>query len=190
MWIDFSPNPSIITGTSWKPTSRRWLRGLRKLRQERRVPLSFKVFVFPLTGGQPNCEGISCVSPAAFIQGWLQSPFWAFVSVTWLLDPKNAQTEKCDVGQITAVVPVKKKRNSYGQSIEPWLPPKPGFCACFPHTSLSVHCRSEWKLGECRIKRLEFKVLGRKSMIVSLIHNILRLYHSALEQNVKCYKCY
>ena len=28
MWIDFPPNPSIITGISWKPTSRWWLRAL------------------------------------------------------------------------------------------------------------------------------------------------------------------
>lgn len=87
MWIDFPPNPSIITGISWKPTSRWWLRALGSTDRSGVSP-SHSKYLFFFDWGQPSCEGISCVSPSVFIHGWLQSPFWPIVSVTWLLDPK------------------------------------------------------------------------------------------------------
>lgn len=49
---------------------------LRKLRQERRVPLSFRVFVFPLTGGSPAVRAfhvsVAALSFTAHFKAWLQ----------------------------------------------------------------------------------------------------------------------
>lgn len=56
------------------------------------------------------CQSRRSHSPLDF-----KARFCAIVAVTWPPHPKNAQTEKCDVGQITAVVRPLKKWNSYGQ---------------------------------------------------------------------------
>lgn len=53
-------------------------------------------------------------------------------SLTWLLDPKNAQTEKCDVGQFTAVVSLKKSGILLLKTYKPWLQTNLRFCASFP----------------------------------------------------------
>lgn len=57
-------------------------------------------------------------------------------SLTWLLDPKNAETEKCDVGQITAVVSLKQKKEKKEilllKTYRPWIQTNLSFCASCP----------------------------------------------------------
>lgn len=83
--------------------------------------------------------------PLTFHSRLTSKPILAHCFCDVTAGPENAQTEKCDVGQITAVVPL-KKLNSYGKNINPWLLPNPSFCAC-PHISLFVLSRAEWTLG-------------------------------------------
>lgn len=98
-----------------------------------------------------------------FIQRRLQSPFESIVSVTWLLDPKNGQTEKCDVGQIKAVVALKKKWNSYCQKIKPWLPANPSFCVRCPN----ICSRVEWTLASVKM-RIKMKKVCQKIKVLNL----------------------
>lgn len=134
MWIDFLPNPSIITGISWKPTSRRWLRAFRKLRQERRVPLSFKVFVFLLTGGSPAARAFHVsAAPLSF-----QADFKACFSLLFLW--RGRWTWKCPnrkmcCRSIYRVVPVEKKKQEKKEGIIFVKTESPGYCLTVP----SVH---------------------------------------------------
>lgn len=77
--------------------------------------------------------------------GTTSKPILALLSsLTWLLDPKNAQTEKCDVGQITAVVLLKKKSGiPLLQTHNPWIQTNLHFCASFPLQA----SREGWKSG-------------------------------------------
>lgn len=84
--------------------------------------------------------------PFHFHSGLTSKTILAYCFCYVAAGPENAQTEKCDVGQITAFVPL-KKWNSYGKNINSWLPPNPSFCVCCPHISLFVHSRAEWTLG-------------------------------------------
>lgn len=109
MWIDFPPNPSIITGISWKPTSRRRLRALGSSDRSGVSPSHSKYLFFFWRGAAQLWGHFMCQSLRSH-SGTTSKPVLALLSsLTWLLDPKNAQTEKCDVGQITAVVLLKKK---------------------------------------------------------------------------------
>lgn len=104
MWIDFPPNPSIITGISWKPTSRRRLRALGSSDRSGVSPTHSKYLFFFWRGAAQLWGHFMCQSLRSH-SGMTSKPILApLSSLTWLLDPKNAQTEKCDVGQITAVV--------------------------------------------------------------------------------------
>lgn len=82
--------------------------GLRKLRQERRVPLSFKVFVFLLTAGSPAVRAFHVSAPLFPFRDDFKAHFsHCFCDVA--AGPENAQTEKCDVGQITELCAGRKK---------------------------------------------------------------------------------
>lgn len=108
MWIDFPPNPSIITGISWKPTSRRRLRALGSADRSGVSPSHSKYLFFFWRGAAQLWGHFMCQSLRSH-SGTTSKPILApLSSLTWLLDPKNAQTEKCDVGQFTAVVSLKK----------------------------------------------------------------------------------
>lgn len=62
----------------------------RKLRQERRVPLSFKVFVFPLTGGSPAVRAFHVSVPPLSFRDDFKAHFGSFV-----LPDVTAGPQKC-----------------------------------------------------------------------------------------------
>lgn len=139
MWIDFPPNPSIITGISWKPTSRRRLRALGSSDRSGVSPSHSKYLFFFWRGAAQLWGHFMCQSLRSH-SGTTSKPILApLSSLTWLLDPKNAQTEKCDVGQITAVVSLKKKWNSSAENIRALDTEQPQLL-CFP-SCLSVQGR-------------------------------------------------
>lgn len=64
--------------------------GLRKLRQERRVPLSFKVFVFLLTGSSPAVRAFHVSAPPLSFRDNFKAHFGFFV-----LPDVTAGPQKC-----------------------------------------------------------------------------------------------
>lgn len=64
--------------------------GLRKLRQERRVPLSFKVFVFLLTGGNPAVRAFHVSVPPLSFRDDFKAHLGSFV-----LPDVTAGPQKC-----------------------------------------------------------------------------------------------
>lgn len=160
MWIDFLPNPSIITGISWKPTSRWRLRALGSSDRSGVSPSHSKYLFFFWLGAAQLWGHFMC-QPLHFHSGLTSKPILLHCLCDVAAGPENAQTEKCDVGQVPLE---KKKSDSYGQNIKPWLPPNTSSSACCcSHSSLFVHRGAKWKL-RVRIKRQYFRVLGRKSM--------------------------
>lgn len=148
MWIDFPPNPSIITGISWKPTSRRRLRALGSSDRSGVSPSHSKYLFFFWRGAAQLWGHFMCQSLRSH-SGTTSKPILApLSSLTWLLDPKNAQTEKCDVGQITAVVSLKKSGILLLKTYEPWIQTDQPQLLCFP-SCLSVQGR----FGKVKKKR-------------------------------------
>lgn len=145
MWIDFPPNPSIITGISWKPTSRRRLRALGSSDRSGVSPSHSKYLFFFWRGAAQLWGHFMCQSLRSH-SGTTSKPVLALLSsLTWLLDPKNAQTEKCDVGQITAVVLLKKKVEFFC-----WKHTSPGYTltSAFVLPVLFKHPGKVGKVGE------------------------------------------
>lgn len=141
MWIDFPPNPSIITGISWKPTSRWRLRALGSSDRSGVSPSHSKYLFFFWLGAAQLWGHFMC-QPLRSHSGPTSKPTSAHCFCDVAAGPKNAQTEKCDVGQITAVVPLKKS-NSYGKAMKPWLRTEPSICSGCPRGA-------EWTLGNVK----------------------------------------
>ena len=73
MWIDFPPNPSIITGISWKPTSRWWLRALGSSDRSGVSPSHSKYLFFFWLGAAQLWGHFMC-QPRRFHSGLTSKP--------------------------------------------------------------------------------------------------------------------
>lgn len=146
MWIDFPPNPSIITGISWKPTSRWWLRALGSSDRSGVSPSHSKYLFFFWLGAAQLWGHFMC-QPCRFHSGLTSKPILVHCFGNVAAGPEKCPNRKMWCRSNYSSCASEKKRNSYGQNIKPRLSPNPSFCACCPHTSLFVHCRTEWKLG-------------------------------------------
>lgn len=104
MWIDFLPNPSIITGISWKPTSRRWLRALGSSDRSGVSPSQSKYLFFFWLGAAQLWGHFMC-QLLHFHSELTSKPDLAHCLCDVAAAPENAQTEKSDVGQIIELCP-------------------------------------------------------------------------------------
>lgn len=107
MWIDFLPNPSIITGISWKPTSRWRLRALGSSDRSGVSPSHSKYLFFFWLGAAQLWGHFMC-QPLRFHSALTSKPTLAHCFCDVAAGPETAQTEKCDVGQITELCPWRK----------------------------------------------------------------------------------
>lgn len=90
MWIDFPPNPSIITGISWKPTSRRRLRALGSSDRSGVSPSHSKYLFFFWRGGSPAVRAFHVSVPPLSFRDDFKAHFGSFV-----LPDVTAGPQKC-----------------------------------------------------------------------------------------------
>lgn len=108
MWMDFPPNPSIITGISWKPSSLWWLRALGSSDRSSVSP-SHSKYLFFLWLGAAQLWGHFMCQPLRFYSPLTSKTvsFHCFCDAAAGL--RTAQTEKCVVGQIAAKCDIPNK---------------------------------------------------------------------------------
>lgn len=89
MWIDFPPNPSIITGISWKPSSRWWLRALGSSDRSGVSPSHSKCLFFFWLGAAQLWGHFMC-QPLRFHSGLTSKPSFGSLFL-W----RGCWTSKC-----------------------------------------------------------------------------------------------
>lgn len=119
-------------------------RGLRKLRQEWRVPLSFKVFVFLLTGGSPAVRAFHVSVPALSFRDNFKAHFGSFVLPDVTAGPQKCPNRKVWCRSNYSGCVSEKKWNSSAENIQARDTEQPQLL-CFPFC-LSIQERLEkWK---------------------------------------------
>lgn len=162
MWIDFPPNPSIITGISWKPTSRWWLRALGSSDRSGVSPSHSKYLFFFWLGAAQLWGHFMCQS-LRFHSRLTSKPISGPLFL-W----RGCCTRKCPNRKMwcrsnySGCVPEKReilmsKTQSPGYS----LTPNPLCLLC----SLYVQSRAEWKLGNVEGKGCSSNCLAENQCI-------------------------